>query len=49
MNNDLDWLIMLGLFDTARILFPEEASRFTDSYIDDYIDLIVSHWCRKIK
>ena len=47
MKNDVDWLVMLGLYETARILFPEEAGHFTDSYIDSYIDFIVILWDRR--
>ena len=34
MNSNADWLVMLGLYETARILYPEEAGHFTDGYIE---------------
>ena len=37
MDDNIDWLIALGLFETALILFPAECSYISDKYVDFYI------------
>jgi len=40
---EVNWLVEMGLIETASILFPGRASHYTDGYLDH----MVKYWSLK--
>ncbi len=43
MDAECNWLVDIGLIETAQIMFPD----YTSFYTDNYIDYMAKYWTQK--